>query len=435
MSMLDSAAVFAARAQEMGMAPEEMERLKAKGWNTFALLAFACSYMPGQADDVSLRKLGAAICGTGAEEPPESRMPIIRRLFFEAYTLAAADLRSRVERRDDDAPRKLAMAERSQRNRDQELRLSGVSLDGEREVSHALVDLIVQMSEDNALKYVRWEVCTKRDAELLGLKTDPVWRPDPVTGLIRSVRLDDQVSADTSTDLLLRNALQRRALAFDNCRLISYSAFEKWTDLMLDAFLAPAITGHMKVSIEQLHRADVALFKHMIRETRDGIRMTAAGSFPAEDALRSGIVAAEVRLCLQPLQGVSQVRRQSEAYEPPAPGAGTGKRARKRKQEEERSRNEQDKRRREQNLGRDDIKGDSKGKGKNKTKGGPRMPNALIGMDSRTSDLRPICYNYNMIEGCTLANPGGTCSKGVHVCCRPGCHKAHSQRVHDGNHQ
>ena len=114
--MLDSSAVFEGRCREMGLLPDEAARLKSRGWNSFALLAFACSYTPGQADDTNLVRLGAIITGTGADDPPEDRMPVVRRLFFEAYTLAAADLRSRVDRREDDAPRKLALPERSQRS-------------------------------------------------------------------------------------------------------------------------------------------------------------------------------------------------------------------------------------------------------------------------------------------------------------------------------
>jgi hypothetical protein len=65
---------------------------------------------------VSFRCKGSAITGVGANDPPEERMPIVRRLFFESYTLAAADLRARVDRRDEDAPRKLALPERSHLN-------------------------------------------------------------------------------------------------------------------------------------------------------------------------------------------------------------------------------------------------------------------------------------------------------------------------------
>ena len=37
------------------------------------------------------------------------------------------------------------------------------------------------------------------------------------------------MEADLSTDLRLQNALGRRDLAFDNCRLVSYENFQLWT--------------------------------------------------------------------------------------------------------------------------------------------------------------------------------------------------------------
>ena len=54
----------------------------------------------------------------------------MRRLFFESYSLAAADMQLRVERKDDSIPRKLANAERSARYEDQRRRLSGVDISG-----------------------------------------------------------------------------------------------------------------------------------------------------------------------------------------------------------------------------------------------------------------------------------------------------------------
>ena len=77
MSTLDSQAVFPARAKEMGLLDAEAARLQSKGWNTLALLAFACSYTPGQADDANLVRLGALITGSGASDPPEDRMPVV----------------------------------------------------------------------------------------------------------------------------------------------------------------------------------------------------------------------------------------------------------------------------------------------------------------------------------------------------------------------
>ena len=158
MTMLDSKAVFKARALNIGLRESELEVMKAKNWDSYGSLAFASSFQPGQVDETPLLKAAATICGVGAADPPDDRLPIIRRLFFEAFTFASADLRSRVESREDDAPRKLARPERTQRDLEQKERLAPIQLVGEREVSNALVDMLVQMVEEDQLRYVRARV-------------------------------------------------------------------------------------------------------------------------------------------------------------------------------------------------------------------------------------------------------------------------------------
>lgn len=196
--MLDSSAVFLARVEEIGLNRAEIAKLKADGLDTYGKLAFACNYVPGQAQEQPLLDLCARICEV-VPAPPD-RIPLIRRIFFESYTLAAADLRTKLEKKDDDQPRKLAQAERSARYTAQVTRLGGLGLVGELEPSHTLVDLVFQMLDDNQMKYVRWEQCTKRDQELMGIRSDPTWKPD-ATGVIREVRVQAEVKADTSTDL------------------------------------------------------------------------------------------------------------------------------------------------------------------------------------------------------------------------------------------
>ena len=131
------------------------------------MLAFACNLIPGKSDDTPLLKLAAIITGVeSASEVPDDRMPVIRRLFFEAYTIAASEMRVRSERKADDPPRKLALAERVQRHEDQQKRLGpALTLVGELEPSYALIDLIVEIYERNELTYMRWEQCIKRDLE------------------------------------------------------------------------------------------------------------------------------------------------------------------------------------------------------------------------------------------------------------------------------
>ena len=143
-SNLDSAAVFEARALEIGFSPSEIAAIKSKGWNAFGRFAFAVNYVPGHSvDEKPILGLAAAITGTDPDSVPEDRMPLVRRLFFESYSMTSADMRQRTERRDDDPPRRLANAERSTRYEAQVRRLSpALTLTGELEPSEALIDIV-----------------------------------------------------------------------------------------------------------------------------------------------------------------------------------------------------------------------------------------------------------------------------------------------------
>ena len=113
----------------------------------------------------------------------------------------------------------------------------------------------------------------------------------------------EELRADTSTDLLLMYALQRRALAFDQCNLITYDVLHGWTQVMIAAYLKPLPEGYRPISLEQLHYADLELFKRMMEENPSNIRPTLAGVRPLDESLNTLIKSPEVRLYLQPLQG------------------------------------------------------------------------------------------------------------------------------------
>jgi hypothetical protein len=426
MTSLDSAAVFEARALDIGLSEAELKVLHTKGWDTFGRLAFSCGFVPGGSDETPLLRLASIITECGAQQPDDSRLAIIRRLFFESYTLAAADLKNRIERTDDDLPRRLANPERFRRHSDQVQRLNGLSLTGEMEIAHALVDKVVQMYEDNQLRYLRWEEATKRDQELMGVKLDPVWKPDS-HGVVREFRVSCDFLADTSTDLLLQNALRRRSLAFDQTRLISFNLFEVWSQILIEALLRSPPYGYQKVSIEQLHAADLELFKFMMSETRNGIRSNASGLWPLEAALKTGKDLPQARLHLQPLQGSAGKRTGNTQKQP------NDEMAKLRKKVDALS-----------SSGRGSSssssapagnKGEGKSKGKSRAKGkttegkkGMRLPLELVGLESNYK-TEAICFNYNL-GGCTAAKDGERCGRGWHVCMKSGCFKPHGQRNH-----
>ena len=125
---------------------------------------------------------------------------MLRRLFSEVYIMASADLRIRVEHKEDDVPKRLPKPERIHRDKEKQTRLSCIALIGKRECSHALIDMVVSMAEEDQLGYVKWEACTKRDQELMGQRVDPVWRPDK-DGIVREVRVGKALKADMNKDL------------------------------------------------------------------------------------------------------------------------------------------------------------------------------------------------------------------------------------------
>ena len=76
-------------------------------------------------------------------------------------------------------------------------------------------------------------------------------------------------------------------------------------------------------------------------------------------------------------------------------------------------------------------KGKNKGKGKDKNKASVRMPAELIGCTHETSDGNAICFGFNCQAGCALAAAGQWCTRGLHVCCLPGCFGPHPKWHHD----
>ena len=120
---LDSIAVFTQRAKEVGFSDEDVQRVRDEGVASLAKFGFACRFAPGNTDETPLVDLGKTIFN--ADPVPTSKMSALRRLYFEAYTLSAAELRRKLESKDDTKPVRLAMPERNQRATEQATGLKG----------------------------------------------------------------------------------------------------------------------------------------------------------------------------------------------------------------------------------------------------------------------------------------------------------------------
>ena len=333
--------------------------------------------------------------------PDDGQISAFRRLHFEAHTLSVAELREKVTRTEDSAPRKLVAPERNARYESQKLRYPHLNLEGELEISHGLLDEIMQMAEDDTLHYVAIDRCTRRDQEVAGKKRDTSLKLDA----LGSLKLHDDTvppSADLASDWKVRVALMRRALAFDQASLVKYSVFEGWhTQLYIHINRLPP-PGYAQVDLAQALRADQELFRRMFEKTRGGIRQLANGTKPLETAMLMAVGDPSVTHMLLPLPLTGSGHKSST---PKIPVVKTPK-------------------------VKAAAKSKSRGGGKG-VKGGKgasaESPEHYLKKDAEGNN---ICFPFNKEGGCTYGAPGKRCGRGRHICMVPGCGQAHGAHEH-----
>ena len=182
---LDRKAYFTARLTKLGLG-DEKDVFENLGWTTLGEFANAANYRPTATDegpfikDVILQLFG---------DDNHKKKASVRRLFFEAFSMFAADINRRATLPDEDAkPKKLPLAEKEARWETVKAKLVGLELEGELEPSDSLVDKFVQMEECGQLRYVRWEEFTRKNQEIRGVKKDEYWEEDPVSGALKECK-------------------------------------------------------------------------------------------------------------------------------------------------------------------------------------------------------------------------------------------------------
>jgi hypothetical protein len=404
---LSSEAVFRGRVQEMNLLPY-WDKFAASGWTTMAAFAFSANHQPGNADETSfIDEVVVPILSSN----PHPLKAMLRRLHFEAFAMVAEDARRRSSQTDDDdKPRKLPAAEKTVRLAAIRLELSGLDITGELEPSDNVVDRLVAMQEDGNLKYLKWEEIGRRDVEIRGSKKDNFWKPD-ANGHLREYSSIIETPADISDMLKIKTLLQRRGVALQMARLMSYKGHEKWVAKLFKELQRDPLPGYAKFSLAQASRVDQELFAELAEVTRGSLGLKSDGSYPLDSLVEKIMVEQRIACLLGPLPATSQPRsfREDPGKRAPPPPPN------KRKHDDTNPR------------GGDKSRGGKGGKdkGKGKGRGGKdkrrdlRLPTELVGMMTNYKGL-PICFAYNL-EGCSSGvNSEGSCTKGKHLCMRCG---------------
>eukprot|EP00435_Cladocopium_sp_Y103_P068987 s708_g32.t1 len=211
-----------------------------------------------------------------------------------------SDLRSRLERKEDDGPRKLLMPERIERLRLERAKrtLTGVTIDTQLEPAHRLVDLAVQQAEDSTIKYIELKDCLSRESELMHSKTEPSieFQSD---GAMKLSKKQIEIKAETSGDLKVKMAMQRRALAYHIAGICTYQTIDALIQRMFALMTKEPVKGFRAVSLQQVINADREMWILSAQEAR-GKTLTDPTK-PLNDILESAFKAPETSYHLLPL--------------------------------------------------------------------------------------------------------------------------------------
>ena len=395
---MDSKASFRARALEIGIEAEAVDKLVAAGLSSFSKLAYVCAVNPSSGDDTKFKQALETLLGS---EIRAVDMISYRQLWFESYTIAMTELEDRVKKTPLDTPKSLPLAERMVRVEKQKKDLPGLVFDQYLEPAHSLTDKAHAMIEDGVLLYLAPEKCISRHDEIQNQKSEPQVSFDGQGNLKVTKRAAD-LSCDTSGELKLRQALTRKALACDQAGLCSFKTLEEWHNQMMTATMRQPPSGHKYISMQQVLHADRELWSQMSQESRGALKVAAGADPPLDKLIKKYRESPQILCFMTPLPGSS-----TPAAPKPQPAAPKNNPAPKRPQVDQPG---------PHNLSKNKYRC---------TEGGKTVKDLLNALPqncvSKTDSGKFICLHFN--NGTCRKQKSASCNMGLHICYYKGCNQ------------
>ena len=297
---MDSAAAFKERALKLGLPEASITRLSDAKLATFGQFAFISSFQPGSADE---QPLIDALTKILTVEPGPAELASWRRLYFECHTAAMTELKTRLERKDAEAPRKILMPERIERLERAKRALSGITIDAQLEPAHRLVDAAVQQAEDSTVRYIPLKDCLSRESELLHSKTE-LSIEFSADGTMKLGKKQAEIQAETSGDLRVKMAMQRRALAYHIAGICNFQAIDALVQRMFSLMTKEPVRGFRAVSLQQVVNADREMWMQAAQNSRG--KTLADPTRPLDEILEKAFNSPETSYHLLPLPASSK---------------------------------------------------------------------------------------------------------------------------------
>ena len=239
--------------------------------------------------------------------------------------------------------------------------------------------------------------CNSREQEILAERSQPSLSFD-ASGNIKVTKKQELAQCSLTGDLRLRNAMQRRALAYEIAGIASFVVLERWSNMLFERLQQEPPSGYRYVTHDQLLRADKALWLRVAEETRaqvqgDGVRK------PVEEAIEKWSIHPEIQYHIMPMPTGSSSSTTNKTQQSNSPSQGMP-------------------------ILKDSDNKALKGKGKGKQKGKIQIPGDCE--IKFGENQKPICMKYNIGTCRGNVKPGKRCQYGFHVCWKKSCHKPHS---------
>ena len=395
MSLVDSTAVFEARAASIGVPDDVVAAMALKGWVSHGTYAFAVATQPGADEQAFLDGVIIPLLG-GADH---IAAPKLRRLFFESHTLTSAELRRQVDSTEQEAPRKLPAPEISQRMEMLQARIRPLIVANFMEPSHHLINSLVQCVEDGRVRYIEWSRCTSRTQEVNNIKEDgdlKIWKTDS-TGTIKATTKEPSIVASLNTELDVHNALRRRGVAYEIAQAMTFEVHEAIINYFFFELKKDPMEGFGQVTLQQVAAADRELHVRLAEATRGGFKTGPAGELPLDIHVKRILDGPELKWMLMPLPKRAAGKPTTDGPSKPSNDA-----------ESKRNKAEPNK------TKQDSLK-------LKRLKRTP-MPKKLVGCVPCNDEGQPLCFAFNL-GTCASSSD---CPKGLHMCCKKGCNKRHA---------
>ena len=297
-----------------------------------------------------------------------------------------AEMKTQSECADASQPiRKLPFVEKQSRLDTQRKKLPGLPHTPEQQPSHSLIDTVYNIVESGNIVYVQPSKCHSRENEV---QTESKSKSKTMItleqGALKQTVVSDLQDLDTSTELKLYFALQRRHLAFDLVGLLSWAVCQKWLDKMMSTLVSDAPTSFNAITITQVMKADREMFSILASEFKGSLK-AALGARPPLDEIFEKLMhdpRINIHLIAMPKLNSAPLKRPLE-NDAGKPNPGPRKPFKRIKPGE---------------------------------KPVPQMPEELAGLNKRTEAGKPLCWHFDMAKGCNNPVKAGRCRFGMHDC-------------------